>query len=381
MAARYRNTHNNSFFGNFLYQQVIDPGHFLVRTRNELDWEEITKGLESAYKGRGEYGPTPYHPALLLRYLLVPYIFNISEREAQEVVRYNLLAKYFVGLGVDRPAPDHSTLTVFKKRLRKLRGQGIWERIFKKALKQAQAKGIVFGSIQVIDSTHTTANVNQVKDKQRQKRGKKPRDPEAKRGVKNIETKTMLGQDGKKYQVRAPKRIYGYKMHTSLNSKTELITSLTVTGANEYDGHQFIPLVKKDLKRVKRIKAVAADKGYDDGSNHYFCKQRRITPAIALKKTRTQEKWKRLRQKEAYRQALKKRYQVEAKFGQAKLKHGLSVCRYLGLRNYRIQAFLTAITLNIKRMMALTTPPFPAVTRQTPSFSTYRLAYLPLSPS
>ncbi len=372
MAVRYRNTHDNSFFGNFLYQQVVDPSHFLIRARNELDWEEMSKGLESVYKGGGEYGPTPYHPALMLRYLLVPYIFDISEREAQEVVRYNLLAKYFVGLGVDQPAPDHSTLTVFKKRLRKLRGQGVWERIFKKILKQAQDKGIVFGSIQVIDSTHTTANVNQVKDKQRQKQGKKPRDPEAKRGVKRIETKTMIDKDGRKHRVRVPKRIYGYKMHTSLNSKTELITSLTVTGANKYDGHQLIPLVKKDLRKNKRIKAVTADKGYDDGLNHYFCEQRQITPAIALKKTRTQEKWKQLRQKKDYRQALKKRYQVEAKFGQAKLRHGLSVCRYLGLRNYRIQAFLTAITLNLKRIMVL---------NPIPSSSTQRLAYIPIPSS
>jgi len=32
----------------------------------------------------------------------------------QELVNYHLVAKWFVGLAVDEPAPDHTTLTVFK---------------------------------------------------------------------------------------------------------------------------------------------------------------------------------------------------------------------------------------------------------------------------
>ena len=37
-------------------------------------------------------------------------------------------------------------------------------------------------------------------------------------------------------------------------------------------------------------------------------------------------------------------------------KLGFDICRYIGIKNYQIQASLTAITVNLKRMMSLTSP-------------------------
>lgn len=361
--ARFKTTSEDSFFGGFLYDQVLDQNHFLVRAKREIDWGELSSGFEIAYKGGGEYGPTPYDPALLLRYLLIPYLFNISEREAEDVVRHNLLAKYFVGLGVDQLPPDHSTLTVFKRRLGKIKGQSVWERLLNRVLKQASQKGIVFGSIQIIDSTHTTANVNQEKDRQRTKEGKPPRDQEARGGVKRVKTKTVIDAFTKrKVMVKDPVRIYGYKAHVSLNQETGLVTSAIVTPANEADTNQFIPLVEKDRQKNLPVKTVTADKGYDDGNNHTFCEVRRITPAIILKKTRAAPRWVELRNKPSYQQATRLRPRIEAKFGQIKVNHGFSHCRYLGLTNYKTQTFLTMITVNLKRIMSLTQtlPSFPA---------------------
>lgn len=352
---RYKQTSEDSFFGGFLYDQVLDQNHFLVRARREIDWEQLSRGLGIVYKGGGEYGPTPYPPPLLLRYLLIPYLFNISEREAEQLVRVHLLAKYFVGLGVDQLPPDHSTLTVFKRRLGEIKGQSVWERLLNRVLKQASQKGIVFGSIQVIDSTHTTANVNREKDKQRTKGGKPPHDPNAKGGVKRLETKTVIdSRTQRKIMVKEPVRIYGYKAHVSLNEKTGLVTSAVVTPANEADTNQFIPLVEKDRQKNLPVSAVTADKGYDDGDNHTFCEERGITPAIALKKTRTAPRWRELQNKSAYQEALRLRSRIEAKFGQAKVNHGFARCRYLGLTNYKIQTFLTFVTLNLKRILSLT---------------------------
>lgn len=353
--ARFKKTTEDSFFGNFLYDQVLDLNHFLVRAKKEIDWDELSRGFGIVYKGGGEYGPTPYHPAMLLRYLLIPYLFNISERETEDVVRHNLLAKYFVGLGVDQLPPDHSTLTVFKRRLGEIRGQSVWERLLNRVLKQASQKGIVFGSIQIIDSTHTTANVNQTKDKERTKDGKPPRDSDARGGVKRVETKMVTdARTGLTMKVKQPVCIYGYKAHVSLNEKTGLVTSAIVTPANEADTNQFIPLVEKDRQKNLPVSAVTADKGYDGGDNHTHCEQRGITPAIVLKKTRTAPRWRELQNTPAYQEAIRLRPRIEAKFGQAKVNHGFSHCRYLSLANYKIQTFLTIVTLNLKRIMVLT---------------------------
>jgi len=78
-----------------------------------------------------------------------------------------------------------------------------------------------------------------------------------------------------------------------------------------------------------------------------------------LKKTRIEKKdankqvWLDLSQTPQYQQGLKERYKVERKFGEAKQGHGLARCRYLGRLGFAVQAFFTAIMLNLKRMVRL----------------------------
>lgn len=371
---RFRGDTTNSFFGNFLYSQVLPSNHFLVRLKNEVPWERFTQGMLSAYKGGGEYGPSPYAPDKILRMLLIPYLFNISEREAEQVVRFNLLAKYFVGLGVDELPPDNSTLTVFKERLLKAQGQKAWESLFNKIIIFAKKKGIVFGKLQIIDSTHTTADVNLEKERERERErsgekngtnGKLPRDLDASfktKGLKERQTK-----EGKNIMVKD--QIYGFKAHTSLNQETGLITALKITTAREDDGKHFPALVEKDerigiidTKQTDILKQniYTADKAYDDGNNHEYLKEKNLVSAIILKKTRlikkdqNKEIWQKMVSSSIYQEAAKKRKQIEKKFGEEKTRHGLDRCRYLGLKKYAIQAYLTAMVVNLKRIMLLT---------------------------
>ena len=51
-----------------------------------------------------------------------------------------------------------------------------YEKLLKEITNIALEKGIKFGSIQVIDSVHTVADVNVEKDERRQKGSKPPRD-------------------------------------------------------------------------------------------------------------------------------------------------------------------------------------------------------------
>ena len=57
-----------------------------------------------------------------------------------------------------------------------------------------------------------------------------------------------------------------------------------------------------------------------------------------------------------HKPSLDERYQIERRFGEAKQYHGLPKgCRYLGIWRYAIQAYLTAIALNLKRLVRLLT--------------------------
>ena len=220
----FQKTTEDSFFGHFLYEQIIPKNHFLVQLKRIIPWERFMNKLLPYYKGEAEYGRSPINPVSILKILFLTYLYNISERQTEEFVDFNLPAKFFVGLGVDEKAPDHATLTVFKDRL--IRGAGLlaYEAIFNEIIKIALEKGVIFGSIQIIDSTHTIANVNLEKDRIRKTKGKPPRDSSASFGVKRL--KKIKGEDGVVTEVKDS--FYGYKSHKSLNSQSELITSVNI---------------------------------------------------------------------------------------------------------------------------------------------------------
>jgi len=91
---RYRASRKDSFFGQFSYEQVVPKDHFLVRLKDLIPWERFSKKLVRYYKGGGEYGPPPYEPVVLLKMLLVSYLYNLSERQTEEMVNLNLAMKY-----------------------------------------------------------------------------------------------------------------------------------------------------------------------------------------------------------------------------------------------------------------------------------------------
>ena len=354
---RFVETGSSSFFGEYLYDQVVPQGHFLRQLNHLIDWERFTRRLLKLYKGGGMVGRPPFDPALVLKMELIAYLYNLTERQVEVYINENLPAKYFVGLSVDQSAPDHSTLTVFRERLVKRGRQKVFDDMLGEIVQIALRSGIRFGAIQIVDSVHSIANVNTDKDQKRQGKGKGPRDPDAGWGVKR--TRKVQTEKGKKEE--QVQYFYGYKAHVSLNAENGLITSLETSSGQAYDGHHFTSLVDHDLEQQLPVEIYTADKAYDDGENHYNLEVRGLHSAIRLKKTRTNKKddakmvWLDLYQTPQYQQGLKERYKIERKFGEAKQGHGFGRCRYLGRLGFSVQAFFTAIMLNLKRLVKLLT--------------------------
>jgi len=107
------------------------------------------------------------------------------------------------------------------------------------------------------------------------------------------------------------------------------------------------------------IETIVADRAYDDSANHVFLQSLDIHNAINLltirtaKKDRFREVWLDPRSQTWYSSSLAKRYTIERKFGEAKKHQGLGRCRHLGLIRYAVQAYMTAIALNLKRLVRL----------------------------
>jgi len=189
-------------------------------------------------------------------------------------------------------------------------------------IETARKRGVRFGAIQIIDSVHSEANVNTDKD-----------DPDAKWGYKH--NKRVQVPEGKE-EVRT-NYFYGYKTHVSMNAESNLITGLEVSSGNAWDGKHFTSLVDMDMKQGLPVETYAADRGYDDGNNHYYLAYKGLHSAIMLKDNRLKKKnsnkqvWQEMVRREDYQQGRRERYKNERKFWEAKMQHGLGRCRYIGL--------------------------------------------------
>jgi transposase, IS5 family len=355
---RYKQLGKGTFFGGMVYERAVPVGHFMRQLAEVVGWDAFTDRLIRLYKGQAREGRPPYEPAVILKMLVLSYLYNLSERQTEVYVNDSLSAKCFLGLAVDESGPDHSTLTAFKRRIIEGGGERELQGLLEEVVQQALGNGVAFGSIQIVDSTHSAANVNVNKDERRQKKeGKPARDEDARWGAKH----SRRYRDEAGQVVKQTDYFYGYKAHTGLNAESEMITSVIITAGNANDGKQFGKLVERDVQQGLPIATYAGDKGYDDSENHYLLETQGLHSALKLNTYRTQKKdgnkevWLRLKETPAYKAGQAQRYKIERKYGEGKQNHGLRRCRYLGRVRYAIQVYLTVIAMNLKRMVKLVT--------------------------
>lgn len=368
MPKHFKKLGENLFCNDYLMQAALaNTNHFLVKLGREMDFGEIWhEKLLQTYKGEAELGQPPYRPELMLKMLFLSYLFRVSEREIERAVNDSISMKAFLGMAFEEKAPDHSSLTYFRNRILandERKDTNLFKELFDDIIRLAQRKGIDLKYTQVMDSTHTVADVNTKKDEKRQRPpsekgdGKPPRDPDAQWGVKRI--KNIKTEDGR--QIKVKESYYGYKSHFSGSAFLNLITSYLVSPMARYDGHFFEPLMRDDLRKgvAKKEKTIyAADKGYDDGENHVWLNQEHLKDAISLigsDRKNPKAKWTLYTTQKEFEEGLKQRYTIERMNASVKKDHGLGRARYLGIKKYNIQVALTAMAHNLKTLVKIWT--------------------------
>lgn len=369
MSKHFKRTGENLFCTNSLIEMALEnTNQFLKKLNEEVNFEKMWREkLLETYKGGAEMGQPPYAPEMILKMLFLSYLFNTSEREIERIINDSISMKAFLGIALEEAAPDHSTLTKFRNRVLQFNERNekdLLKEFFDEIIMLAQERGVDLGYTQSIDSTHTIANVNNAKERERTKKvsdggeGKKPRDPDAEYGVK----KTKKAKTTKGNIVEIIEGYVGYKSHLSVSADSNLITSYETTSMAKYDGHYFVPLMEDDLKKgvAKRDETTyAADRAYDDGENHVFLEKEHLKDAICLKGFKKGEtpmaRWTKYTTQEEFDAGRKKRFTVERVNASGKKDHGLSRARYLGLKKMTLQTSLTAMAHNLKTLVKLWT--------------------------
>jgi IS5 family transposase len=141
------------FFDSYVYERLLPEKHILLDIKSTLDFsfiDEETKDLYSETKGRPSFPPE-----VLFKVLFLEFFYNLSDYEAVDRIKTNILFRYFVGLGISSATPDDTTLVVFRRRL----GEKRFKRLFDRVVVHAKEKGLIDGRLKIVDATHMQANI------------------------------------------------------------------------------------------------------------------------------------------------------------------------------------------------------------------------------
>ena len=139
-------------FYSLLYFKIPE-NHTLKLIKDEVDFSFINRLLEESYCKY--YGRPAKEPELMIKLLVLQYLYNLSDVRVIEDASLNLAYMYFLDINPEEALPHPSLLAKF--RVHKLQDVTLDEIIIE-IVNQCVKKGIIKSSAITIDATHTEAN-------------------------------------------------------------------------------------------------------------------------------------------------------------------------------------------------------------------------------
>jgi len=105
------------WFSDEMYRRLLGRAqhHFLIRLHEQLDLAPLEQACAGYHHDKGPGAPVVHSVPRLVRALLVKYLFDLSLRQLEQSIQWNLLIKWFVGYALFEAGPDHSTLERFEQ--------------------------------------------------------------------------------------------------------------------------------------------------------------------------------------------------------------------------------------------------------------------------
>jgi transposase len=249
------------------------------------------------YETKETRGRPSIAPGVYFRMLLVGYFEGIdSQRGIAWRCADSLGLRQFLGLALDESSPDHSTLTITRKRL----PAEVFEEVFQFVLSIAAVKGLLAGKTVGVDSTTLEANaamksivrkdtgedwrayvVRLMREEGLVETNEKPTDEEVRRfdkgrktkRVSNDEWRSSTDPDSRITQMKDGRTHLAYKAEHVVDLATELVLSAEIHHANRADVDTLVDGVMQAQVNLNaaterggraevKIEEVAADKGY-----------------------------------------------------------------------------------------------------------------------
>lgn len=230
------------------------------------------------------FGRPSVPPEQLLRALLLQALYTIrSERQLMEQLDYNLLFRWFVGLGMDDRVWSPTTFS--KNRDRLLRGD-IAQAFFEAVRLHADSERLLSDDHFTVDGTLLEAWASH---KSFQPRDQDPPPPEGGNPTRNFHGQRRTNDthqsttdpDARLYKkARGREAHLSYLGHVLMEHRSGLIVGATVTPADGH-GERDAALVLLEQRPGRHRITVAADKAYDTRAFVANLRAMHVTPHVA----------------------------------------------------------------------------------------------------
>jgi transposase len=294
-------------------EQRVPQDHPLraVRKLTDTVLGSLSAELDALYADSGRPSIAPEY---ILRALLLQVFYSVrSERLLVEQIDYNLLFRWFVGLGMDDAVWNHA---VFSKNRDRLLTSDVAQRFFAEV--NRQAKKFMSDEHFTVDGTLIQAWASQ--------KSFRSKDGSGDGGGTNFhgqKRSNKTHQSTTDPDARLYKKSYGkesklsYLGHALVENRNGLIAAAMVTHADGYAERDaaLLMLAEKQHRRSRRI-TVGADKGYDSKDFVHTVRELNVTPHVAKNdKTRSSNLDRRTTRQPGYAVSLGRRWLIEKSFG------------------------------------------------------------------
>ncbi len=293
-------------------EQRVPQDHPLreIRRLTDVVLRSLSEEFDSLYSASGRPSIAPEY---VLRALLLQAFYSVrSERQLVEQLDYNLLFRWFVGLGMDDAVWNHA---VFSKNRDRLLTSDVAQQFFAAVVQQA--KGFMSDEHFTVDGTliqawasHKSFRIKDGSDddgtnfhgeKRSNKTHESTTDPEARLYKKSYGTESKLA----------------YLGHVLVENRNGLIAAAMATQADGFAERDaaLLMLADKQQGRTRRI-TVGADKAYDAEDFVVAARSLHVTPHITKNnKGRRSNMDGRTTRHPGYAISLSCRWLVEKSFG------------------------------------------------------------------
>jgi IS5 family transposase len=317
----HRKVGEKGFVDQLLERRSARKEH-LRRIASLIDWSVLEKLLSDNHSHSA--GRPGYPGLVLFKALLLQSWYGLSDPGLEEALDDTLSFRDFVGLSLEDPVPDHSTLWRFREALVK---RGLSERLFAEINRQLEAQHLLVKAGTLIDATLVEAQA------------KKP--PISAGGG----AKSLTDQDAA-WTRKNGKSHFGYKAHIGADQTSGLIRKAQLTPGNVNDTEVADALIMGDEA------AVYADKAYASKARRSKLKSLGIKDRIMHRGNKHQKRlpvWQAMRNK----LIAPIRAAVERVFGTLKRSYGYRRVRFFTLGRNDAQLQLLCAAFNLRRALSL----------------------------